>query len=99
MFGLRHAQRTRLPGVNSRVDQQAKEPGREGAAVVETGNPVERAHERLLHQILRVLDVPEEAPCDYRRAPNVPADERIVRRRIATSDAIDERMIVIRSVT
>ena len=91
---LRGAQRARFASIDPRVDQQAKEPRRKGTAVIEALDSVQRAHERLLHQILRILHVPKEAPRDRRRVPNVTAHERVVRRHIAMLDPIDQLTVV-----
>src|SRR5262249_23606916 len=78
------------------VGEYAKEPRPKRTGVVETADSVERAHERVLHQILCVVRVAGDASRDDERPIDVAAYERVECGHVASLDPGDDRALVFR---
>src|SRR5439155_1225449 len=71
------------PLIETQVDDDAVEPGRELRAAVEAPRRLEDPDEGLLRQVARVLGVSHDGPCEPVRASLLARDEGVKRRLVA----------------
>src|SRR5205809_1519153 len=81
------------PLIETQVDDDAVEPGRELRAAVEAPRRLEDPDEGLLRQVARVFGVPHDRPCEPVRAPLVARDEGVKCRLVALGRAPAEHLV------
>ena len=72
-------ERTRLPGVERTIGDDAQQPGCEGPARLERIELQQRRQERVLNDVLGVLSLAEQPVGHRKRALHVTTDERVER--------------------
>src|SRR5207247_5766243 len=81
------------PLIETQVDDDAVEPGRELRAAVEAPRRLEDPDEGLLRQVARVFGVPHDRPCEPVRAPLVARDEGVKCRLVALGRAPAQHLV------
>src|SRR5881396_3752005 len=81
------------PLIETQVDDDAVEPGRELRAAVEAPRRLEDPDEGLLRQVARVLGVSHDGPCEPVRASLVARDEGVKRRLVALGRAPAQHLV------
>src|SRR5207249_2327079 len=81
------------PLIETQVDDDAVEPGRELRPAVEAPRRLEDPDEGLLRQVARVLGVSHDGPCEPVRASLVARDEGVKRRLVALGRAPAQHLV------
>jgi len=90
------SRRSRTNGVERAIHDDLEEPRREWSRRVERVEGVERGNERVLHEILRVLRLPEDPVGDGERPSRITLGQLVERLVVAALNTTDEPLLIVR---